>query len=314
MAGLHPIRFDREGKPIRVPSWFDGTYEEFADLVDRLEPHHCSYPNGATMDRKTRKPCTDTKVVHDACSKHCKSKARKGLRYAKYLSKELGQRMAEAHIDADLLSIGHDVEFLQIRLTQLMERLDTGESRDAWNRLREVWEEFREAQKEQAEALKARNEAEAAEDEEEFKRCAALMTKWAGVATNCIRSVDKIITEAADNEEAWNEAIELSERVANLKSRETARRKEAGLTLNVEQAFALVQQLSDIVTQEVDDKAARANIAVRFAAVIGVASPMFNRSSAPKEATKFDGFAKEHPADTTSKALTVEQIIERHVT
>lgn len=270
MTKLTPIRYDRAGKPIRVPPRFEGTYEEFADLVDQLDPSHCSYPNGHTLDKQTKKPCRRCKLAYDACEVHGMTKARKGLRYAKYLQKDLAVRMAEAHVDPDLLSIGHDVDFFSIRLSQLMERLGTGESQDAWEKLRERWNELVESQREQAEATKLRAAAAAAEDNEEFERLTEVISQWANAAMDAIKSIGRIITSKSDDEKSWNEALQLSERVSRLKLSETSRRKEAGMYLNIEQAMMLVQQLSDIVTQEVEDKNTRATIALRFAALIGL--------------------------------------------
>lgn len=304
------IRFDRAGKPIRVPPRFEGTYEQFADLVDKLEPHHCSFPNGHTLDKSSKCPCRRSKIAHDACEVHGKTKARKGLRYAKYLEKNLASRMAEAHVDPDLLSVGHDVDLFSVRLSQLMERLDTGESKDAWRALGVLWSKLMEAQREQAEAIKQREQAEADGNEAEFRSLSAVIAKWSGVASSAIREIGKTITGGLQNESAWDEALELSERVAKLKAVETVRRKEAGLTLNVEQALSFVQQLSDIVTQEVEDKNVRATIALRFATVIGISA---STSTAPMDGFLItEGQAKKE-TEVTRKVPTVEELIAKHV-
>jgi hypothetical protein len=192
-----------------------------------------------------------------------------------------------------------------------MERLDTGESKDAWEALGALWSQLMDAQREQAEAIKQREQAEADGNEAEFRSLSAVIAKWSGVASSAIREIGKRITGGLQNESAWDEALELSERVAKLKAVETVRRKEAGLTLNVEQALSLVQQLSDIVTQEVEDKSTRATIALRFATVIGISSVASN-DSMQGSFLNYDPDVKTK-SEAATKVPTVEELIAKHV-
>lgn len=312
-VSIQPMRFDALGNPVIVPKRFKGTYDEFADCVASLESHHCSFPNGSSIDAKTGCPCRRSKVVHDRCTVHAKSMTRSSLRYAKYLPKALGARMAEAHLDEEILNIGHDVELLSTRLTQLMERTGTGESTSLWKDLQTVWKEFEEANREQSAALRSK-------DEHAIK-------KWREVALRCISSVGELIKTANKSETAWGEIVGLSTIIAGMKSTETRRRKDAGLTLSVEQAIALVQNLQMIIVDEVSDKATRANISARLATVVGMEHLYREHWNEVVEASKrnepaiglgldsFDGLdSVASVADTVvSPVLSVDAIIHQYV-
>lgn len=305
------IRYDQAGKPIRVPPWFKGTYSEFADCVASLDSTDCSFPNGATLDRSTGKPCRRCKVAFDACEKHGKTKARKNMRYAKYMPADLAKRMAEAHTDPELLHISQDIDLFQTRMTLLMERLETGESRDGWKRLKGQWESLLEAQKQQSEAATSRKQALEEGDNDAAAKHGAVVDKWAESSRNSLRVIGAIIMDSNLNEETWEETLALSERVSALKSRETLRRKDAGQTLSVEQALSLVQHLSSIVAEEVDDKNIRGNIAFRFATVLNIESPAIANSR--RDTNNESGFLESSVADTKPSALSVEDMIKKHV-
>lgn len=306
MSSEIEIKFDHENQVIKKPAGFKGTYDEFVYLVGRLEPHHCSYPSGRCIDKRTGAPCRRAKTFLDGCRPHAKRKAAKGLRYAKYLDARLGARMAEAHIDDELLNIGHDVGFLSVRFSQLLERLDTGESRDAWVALKAQWGEILEAQKNMAIAEKDKDAVSKAKHQAE--------------SVNAIKKIGSIITASASNETTWDEAMALSERIAILKTKETVRRKDAGLTLNVEQAMSFVQQLSDIITEEVTDANARATIAFRMATILGIdnrqdlipKSVIKAATTSPLSVSK-DSSLPAIEVKPESVPLTIDELINKHV-
>src|SRR5215510_602551 len=67
-------------------------------------------------------------------------------RYSKYLPIKLAQRYEVALANKDLLSLRDDVGIAEVRLTELLQHLNTGESGALWRDLRTTLEAFRTAQ------------------------------------------------------------------------------------------------------------------------------------------------------------------------
>lgn len=62
--------YDRAGQPLIVPDWYDGNANEFYQELIRLEPHHCSYPNGARRHPDAPIPCYHKKTKAGVCVHH----------------------------------------------------------------------------------------------------------------------------------------------------------------------------------------------------------------------------------------------------
>src|SRR5690606_5220848 len=102
------------------------------------------------------------------------------------------------------------------------------------------------------------------------------------------------------------------ERVSALKTRETQRRKDAGQTLSVEQALSLVQHLSAIIAEEVEDTNVRGSIALRFATILNIESPSITKARKQSPSNNV-GFLESPTTDTKPSAMSVEDIIKKHV-
>ncbi len=244
---------DHAGKPIEVPKTFKGTYQEFAELVQSLQPHECSYPDGQRLHNG--KPCKRDKSLYDCCDYHARQKQKKSVPFAKYLPKDVARRVLDAASNEHLLNVSHDVALVMARMQELMKRLDTGEYSDLWKALGELWHKLNEV----GAAIAAEENPEAIAD---------LKTEY----QQTLKSIGAVIVRGGDREKAWAEIIRLDGMLSGLKRSETQRRREAGLTMDAEQAFALVGKLQDIITEEVVDSDTRTRIAVKLATLLGLQS------------------------------------------
>jgi hypothetical protein len=153
--------------------------------------------------------------------------------YSKAMPKNLRKTFNDLMSDPDLLDGRAEVALLQIRLTQLTGRLDTSESGAAWLRLQEVFGQFRSA-----------NDAA-----DEAGQLAALNT------------LNEIITGQVNNEAAWHEVTDYTERATRIAEREWKRVIANRNVATAEQVRLIVASLTQAVLMYVTDTKARQQIA-----------------------------------------------------
>src|SRR4051812_49433793 len=66
-------------------------------------------------------------------------------RYSKFLPERLAGRYADAISDQKLLELRDEVALMGVRLGELLERVDTGESAQRWKALQAAYTEFQDA-------------------------------------------------------------------------------------------------------------------------------------------------------------------------
>ena len=64
-------------------------------------------------------------------------------RYSKYLPQRLAVRYNEAKADTELLDMRDNIALLDVRIGELIESMNDGDTRKHWKHLREAWAEYR---------------------------------------------------------------------------------------------------------------------------------------------------------------------------
>lgn len=251
------LRLDHAGDPIRVPPRSTLEYVQFADLVDALTPDHCAFPDGRRTDPKTKQPCRRHKLCDDGCELHASRKAARSMRLARHMPKSLKLRFANAATDPQLLNIGHDVAIVDARRQELLGRLGTGESGDAWRLLQEVWTDFV-SEQQQAKTCKDTG------DDVGF-------AKHSESAMRLMQTLGKTIKSGNEDENTWAEVLKIEAMLASYKTAETRRLRESGQVLSAEEALMLVQRMIDAVNDIVRDDSQKRELAVTLARLVGIA-------------------------------------------
>lgn len=151
-------------------------------------------------------------------------------RYSKYLPPRLLERFQQSSDDPDLLNLRDDIALVDSRLSDLLQRVDSGESGETWKLAK-----------------------------------AAHRTMKAGLAPGgdlaaakaALDDLDAIISRGMGDFAAWREIGELLDRRERLVRSERRRLVELQQTMTVEQAMLLMGALAALVDEHVTDRAAR---------------------------------------------------------
>jgi hypothetical protein len=76
-------------------------------------------------------------------------------RYSKFLPIGLAADYASAAHDPELLALRHELAVVDVRIKDLLSRVDTGESGGLWHHARAAWQTFKHAQAEDRPLLQA---------------------------------------------------------------------------------------------------------------------------------------------------------------
>ena len=147
-------------------------------------------------------------------------------RYSKYLPVRLAGRYEEAQRDEDLLALREEVALVDARIADLLDRVDTGESGDAWKQAEQALEEFRQALAEQN----------------------ATKRKMAFAALSVA------INNGRQDYDAWNEIHKLVDQRRRLVESERKRLEQMGQMVAVEQFMLLIAQIVDLLRRHVHDR------------------------------------------------------------
>jgi len=154
-------------------------------------------------------------------------------RHSKYLPNRLGERYAVAISDPEILNLSAEIALVDARITDVLGRVDSGESGRRWRELGKARREFVAAQRKQ----------------DQDKMADALNDILMG------------IREGQADFEAWAEVVDLLERRRRLVESEQKRRVAMHLVVKVEQAVDAMLQIADAVRdaalEHIDDGAVR---------------------------------------------------------
>lgn len=162
-------------------------------------------------------------------------------RYSKYLPDALADRYREARSDPELLSLRDDVALVDTRLTELVQKLDTGENRDLWSALQATYQTLTRARAEG----KTRDMAQA------------------------LIAMGGLIESGAEQGVLWDEIGRVLEQRRKLVESEHKRLVEMRQMITVERAMILVTALVNAVAKRVSDRTTINAIAADFREIVG---------------------------------------------
>lgn len=153
-------------------------------------------------------------------------------RYSKLLPARMAATYLEAAGDPDLLVLREEIALVYARLSDLLGRVDSGESGEAWRRA--------------GAAFKALT--------------AGLDAGDTAAAKTALKDLDTVIRRGLGDRAAWDEIGELLDRRERLVRSERRRMVEMQQTMTIEQAMVFTGAVIALVDQYVTDQHARAAI------------------------------------------------------
>lgn len=198
-----------------------------------------------TCEAKTRAgtPCKRAPMANGRCSLHggktpggIASPQFKTGKYSKYLPSRLLERYQVAAKDSDLLALREDIALIDARISDLLSRVDTGESGALWSEARKAFEDFR----------------------------VANATKNADKMRTALMDLDSALERGITDYRAWNEVGQAIEQRRKLVESERKRLVEMQQMITSEQAMSLVAALTASVKEHVTDSATLSAIQAEF--------------------------------------------------
>lgn len=157
-------------------------------------------------------------------------------RYSKYVPTRLMERYVESVNDPELLNLSAEIALVDSRVSDVLGRVDSGESGRRWRELGALRGDFLRAQRR--------------EDQQ-------------GMA-DALADILNGIRQGQADFEAWSEVVDLLERRRRLVESEQKRRLAMQLVVRVEEAVGAMQQVADVVRgavlEHVDDGAIRRRV------------------------------------------------------
>lgn len=144
-------------------------------------------------------------------------------RYSKYLPPNLLGKYQEAQQDPDLLNLRDEISLVDARLKSLVEKIPEGGASHSWLELSKAWQDLITAQRNQDEAKSA----------------------------DCLRKLNEIITEGAEEAEVWQGIEGTIESRRKLAASEARRLIDMKQTITSEKAIALMYAVLDIIRRNV---------------------------------------------------------------
>lgn len=189
--------------------------------------------------KRDKTPCRAQAMPNGRCRIHG-GKSLKGIaspayktgRYSRYLPGRLAERYGEAKTDPDLLALHEDVALTDARLSDVLGRVDTGESGDLWRKARGAFEAFREAQ-----------------GKREVDKARAALT-----------DLDGYLARGVSDYATWDEVGRLLEQRRRLVESERKRLIEMQQMITAEKAVLLIGAIAGIIKIHVSDRGTLAAI------------------------------------------------------
>lgn len=162
-------------------------------------------------------------------------------RYSKYLPTRLAARYVEAQKDPALLELRAEIALIDTRLTDVLERLDKGESGALWTLISNEFDKFKKAQ-----VVKDTDEARAA-----------------------LGALDQLFTDGIADYAAWKEVSDLVEQRRKLVESERKHEVETQQMISTERALLLIGAIGETIRRHVADAGTRQLIAADLTRLVG---------------------------------------------
>lgn len=197
-----------------------------------LMPYMCGYSEGP-VSRRTGFPCRGKAMANGRC-RFCGGNAKRGAAhprwkggaYSKYMPRDVAGRYRDAMTDPDLLSARDEIALVQLRIQDLMGKLQEGGTADLWQSLRQEFADVR----------------------------AAISAGDAGALDRTLSALGQIIDKGSATEDVWGEMYEAIEAKTKVSEREWRRLRDLRQFMTVQQSMDLVTYLVDCVTRHVADR------------------------------------------------------------
>ncbi|MCB0140723.1 MAG: hypothetical protein KDE50_12520 [Caldilineaceae bacterium] len=147
----------------------------------------------------------------------------KHLRYSKALPDRMAAQYAEALADGDLLELRSEAALLQVRVADLLARVDVGESGALWAKLLKSWEKYQEA----------------------------LLLGDVEKVVPARRALGELIAAGAADYEAWAEVSKTVEAKRKVVETERRRLNDLGVMIPADRVMALILMVSEMVKANV---------------------------------------------------------------
>ncbi|MFZ5785510.1 MAG: HGGxSTG domain-containing protein [Acidobacteriota bacterium] len=153
-------------------------------------------------------------------------------RHSKYLPAKLLDRYHAAVADETLLELRHEVALLDVRIGEILAKIETGESSQVWTGLRDALRTF-------MDALSRRDAVRMREP---------------------LQRMQDLVSKGAAEYSAWDDVVELLEQRRKLVESERKRLVEMQQMMTNEQAMVLLAVVVDTIRKHVTDRQALAAI------------------------------------------------------
>jgi hypothetical protein len=165
-------------------------------------------------------------------------------RYSKYLPAKLLEQYHAAIADETLLELRHEIALVDVRIGEILGKVDTGESGHVWHDLREALRAF-------VDALSRRDAQRMREP---------------------LQRMQDLVSRGAAEYSAWDDVVELLEQRRKLVESERKRLVEMQQMMTNEQAMVLLAVVVDTIRKHVTDRQALAAISADITRLV-VAQP-----------------------------------------
>lgn len=199
--------------------------------------------------RKNGEPCQMAAMPNGRCRIHggkslsgIQAPAFKTGRHSKYLPARLQERYEQAIADSALLELRDEIGLVDSRLSDLITRVESGESGEVWRLLRSTFDEFG----------KARSSGKVPE------------------MTQHLAAIEHLIIRGLADYAAWSDIHSTLEQRRKLVESERKRLVEMQQMITAEQAMVMLAAITDTVRRHVTDRDALAAISADITRLITI--------------------------------------------
>jgi hypothetical protein len=165
-------------------------------------------------------------------------------RYSKFLPTRLAAHYERAAHDPERLALRHELAVVDVRIKDLLNRVDTGEAGGLWHHARAAWQTFKHAQAQDRPLMQARAAVE----------------------------LDGLLDQAVGDDAAWDDILQLIEQRRKLVESAAKRLVAMQQMMTKEQAMLWLGTLVAILKRHIADRATLQKISLDLSAFVSYPS------------------------------------------